>query len=62
MDRTRCRHCGDVIGAYEPMVMLSNGFAYKTSRARAGELVTEADECYHDLCYAQIQDEGSLEH
>jgi hypothetical protein len=58
MDGTlRCRHCGDVIGVYEPMIVLLGGEARKTSRA--AERVTGAPlhECYHDACYTQARGE-----
>jgi hypothetical protein len=47
----RCDLCGDVIGAYEPLVALVAGKP-RTAVRRAilgGEL--EAGECYHDACY-----------
>lgn len=49
-----CRHCGDVIGVYEPAVRLRDGRARSTSRAAAapGELLSE-DELYHRDCYLQ---------
>jgi hypothetical protein len=54
MDRTlRCQHCRLVIGLYEPMIVLADGEARRTSRAAEhdrGELVGE---CYHHACYAQ---------
>ena len=49
----RCRRCGDVIGAYEPMVLLDGGRARRTSRA-AESAPTHADaECFHEHCYAE---------
>ena len=62
MDETlRCRHCGDVIGTYEPMIVLAEGEARRTSRAaeRAAERATWAPmgECYHNHCYAQTHGE-----
>ncbi len=60
MRRTpRCRHCEEVIGVYEPMVVLDEGRARRTSRAAerdGGELVGE---CYHHACYAQLQGDGA---
>jgi hypothetical protein len=49
-EKLRCVSCGDVIGAYEPLVALREGWARSTSKA------AEADdgplgECYHSVCY-----------
>ena len=49
-----CRHCNDVIGVYEPMVVLAGGQAQITSRAAAGG---RAGECYHEACYVQAHGE-----
>jgi hypothetical protein len=53
---SRCRRCGDVIGAYEAMVVLSDGRATSTLRARAEEDAIGAGECYHAECFAQTHD------
>jgi hypothetical protein len=54
MDETlRCHHCGDVIGAYEPVTMLADGVARITSRAAAGDARAPLGECYHAACYAR---------
>jgi hypothetical protein len=50
----RCRHCGDVIGVYEPMIVLDEGQARKTSRAveaTPGPL----GECYHNECFTRAR-------
>lgn len=52
---TRCHRCGDVIGAYEPMVVLSDGRAHSTSRASAPDALLDGGECYHDACYGQTR-------
>lgn len=53
----RCRHCDDVIGLYEPMIVLRAGHPRKTSRTAelaAGVPLTEsAGAFYHDACYQQ---------
>jgi len=54
---TRCSHCGDVIGAYEPTVTVSDGFARRISRASAPDALATADACYHDACYEQLHNE-----
>jgi hypothetical protein len=51
----RCEHCEDVIGAYEPMmIVLNNGQARVTSKAaeQAGASGFPG-ECYHAACYEQ---------
>jgi hypothetical protein len=54
MDGTlRCLHCGDVIGVYEPMIVLFGGQARTTSRAAEREAVAPGRECYHEACYTQ---------
>ncbi len=47
----RCRHCGDVIGAYEPVIVVQSGEARETSRAAEPELVRHAACCYHRECH-----------
>ncbi|HTZ85339.1 MAG TPA: hypothetical protein VMB05_01610 [Solirubrobacteraceae bacterium] len=51
-ERPRCLHCRDVIGVYEPMVVLTEG------EARATSLLNEqgsgpAGDCYHAKCFKQ---------
>ncbi len=54
MDRTmRCHHCGDVIGVYEPMIVLTDGRARGTSRAAEQDDAVPFGECYHHACYTQ---------
>ncbi len=52
----RCRHCGDVIGVYEPMTVLHEGRACRTSRADTAAQ-SAAGECYHDECYTRARGE-----
>ncbi len=56
----RCSHCGDVIGVYEPIVVLVDGGPHRTSRARLGGDARPAAECYHDDCYARLLGERPL--
>jgi hypothetical protein len=52
MDATvSCRHCGDVIGAYEPMIVLVQGQARVTSLAAERDEDAPAGDCYHRACY-----------
>lgn len=47
----RCRHCNDVIGAYEPLVVLAEGRARETSRAAEPDVQGLIGECYHGACF-----------
>jgi hypothetical protein len=47
----RCRHCDDVIGVYEPMVVLTDGQPRNTSRAAEQDHGPSVGECYHHACY-----------
>jgi hypothetical protein len=50
----RCKHCEDVIGAYEPMIVLEGGRARATSRAAEQDGAWGlAGKCYHAACYEQ---------
>ncbi len=52
---SRCRHCGEVIGVYEPMIVLRKGQVCRTSRAAeiSSSAIGKSGECYHDECYAR---------
>ncbi|MFI5037083.1 MAG: hypothetical protein ACHP93_01225 [Solirubrobacterales bacterium] len=56
----RCHHCGDVIGAYEPMIVLAEGEARRTSRAAERAAGAPMRECYHSACYSQAHDEDPV--
>lgn len=50
-EQWQCVHCGETIGAYEPMVTVKDGRARRTSRTvetRAGRF---ASAHYHHACY-----------
>lgn len=48
----RCVHCEDVIGVYEPMIVLHNGRARTTSKAAEQDgMGSFPGECYHAACY-----------
>jgi hypothetical protein len=55
----RCQHCDDVIGVYEPMVVLHNGAARDTSRAAEQDHAPLNGELFHAACYAQARDESA---
>jgi hypothetical protein len=54
----RCHHCDDVIGVYEPMVVLIDGQARNTSRAAQQDHEPPTGECYHHACYTLAYGEG----
>ncbi len=47
----RCRHCGDVVGVYEPLVALIGGSAHETSLAVDATLAEREADFYHRACY-----------
>jgi hypothetical protein len=49
----RCEQCEDVIGVYEPVILLLDGEARETSRAAEPSLVLETRERYHLACYLE---------
>jgi hypothetical protein len=54
----RCRHCREVIGIYEPLLVLVEGQAHETSRAAKPDAGANGEECYHHGCYANRRDAG----
>jgi hypothetical protein len=54
----RCHQCDDVIGVYEPMVVLDNEQARLTSRAGEQGRGPPVADCYHEACYSLA--EGGL--
>jgi hypothetical protein len=53
----RCQRCGDVIGTYEPMIVLNDGAMHETSTAANPNLASERGEHYHRACFAQLHGE-----
>lgn len=51
-EKLRCVSCGDVIGAYEPLVALLDGRARSTSKAAEADRLGPLEECYHRACFA----------
>ncbi len=47
----RCQRCGDVIGTYEPMIVLKNGEAQETSKLADPNAASERSERYHRDCF-----------
>ena len=47
----RCLKCDEPIGVYEPMMVLVDGGARETSRAREPLVLESADSCFHRDCF-----------
>jgi hypothetical protein len=47
----RCDGCHDVIGTYEPLVVVASGRAHQTSYASEPELCAQSDAHFHRSCY-----------
>jgi hypothetical protein len=47
----RCRHCGDVIGIYEPVILRLPGGDHRTSRLAEPDLFGDERDWYHELCF-----------
>jgi hypothetical protein len=53
-DLPNCHHCGEVIGVYEPMVVVTRGVPLRTSRAALRDDARTADDpCFHSECFAR---------
>lgn len=55
----RCSHCGEVIGVYEPLVVLVQGQARETSRLLEPLVGSHADVQYHRACFDRL--DGDVE-
>ena len=53
-ERYRCAQCGDVIGVYEPMVVIVDGEALQSSRAAPGDTPVSDGPRYHGACFARL--------
>lgn len=49
--RLACDYCAEVIGVYEPLVVVIDGEARETSRAAEPSVGAEPCELYHRTCY-----------
>lgn len=47
-----CAHCGDVVGVYEPLVLVIDGEARATSWAAESRTDACAGVWYHEACHA----------
>lgn len=59
VDTLRCRHCRDVIGVYEPMVVLLEHQPVRTSRTTVAAEQLAAEPCFHASCYAELHDDAT---
>jgi hypothetical protein len=50
-EKLRCVSCGDVIGAYEPLIVLLDGRARSTSKAAEADGRGPLGESYHRACF-----------
>jgi hypothetical protein len=50
-ETVHCDDCGEVIGAYEPMITLMEGHAMETSRVAEPRTASRGAECYHRGCF-----------
>jgi hypothetical protein len=48
-----CEKCGDVIGMYEPVIVVVDGVARRTSQAAELTLASEPGKHYHRGCYRE---------
>ena len=55
MERVRCRWCHEMVGVFDPIVVLAEGDARETSllieRAAGSHSRVPAGACYHPACY-----------
>ncbi len=54
--KIRCIHCRELIGVYEPIIILSGADARVTSRAAEPQLSHERSDCYHRHCWEELGD------
>jgi len=52
-EQIRCRQCGDLIGVYEPLILLTDGHPRETSRA-AHPNTADGAQCFHRQCYEDL--------
>jgi hypothetical protein len=55
----KCRGCGDVIGYYEPLVLLIDGQPRTTSAAAEPQVGDAPGEHFHRACYAEDRAAGA---
>jgi len=50
----RCQHCEEVIGMYEPMVVIDEAGARSSARLDEQAGAGPPGECYHRDCYVRV--------
>lgn len=54
-ERLRCAYCGDVIGVYEPLVVVSGDQLRSTALAAEPDAASDPDAVYlHDACHLAL--------
>jgi hypothetical protein len=57
----RCQHCGDLIGVYEPLIVLHDDRVRETSQAAEHLLGSIPDAvCFHRACFERRREERTL--
>ncbi len=59
-DVPRCTRCGEVIGVYEPLILIERGEPRETSRAAEPGSGTEGTARFHHACYLRAAAAGEL--
>ena len=59
METLECKHCGDEIGVYEPMYVVTEAQPRRTSRAAEAGWGDVLGDCYHGACYWEVHGEGA---
>jgi len=57
-DPPLCAHCGDVIGVYEPLIMIVEDVPVATSRAAVGVRMPLAESYYHRDCFGIAREDN----
>jgi len=52
----RCIRCGDVIGYYEPLVLVAQEHVHLTSAAAEPQITERCGALFHDACYVEEQE------
>jgi hypothetical protein len=58
VDDLRCARCGEIIGIYEPTIVLAGEEIRETARAADDRLPVKGAAHYHRDCYAAITAEA----
>lgn len=61
VDRWRCASCDEIIGVYEPMVILLPSGSRTTSRAAERDLADVPEARFHQACFDSAHGAGTRE-